>query len=232
MSGLSDIVMRMMDAGCDRQLIADMLDYVDQRIAGAQAAEVVPSKGAERTRRWREKQKASQNVTCDVTSDVTGDVSAETLPSPDVPPFPSPKPPSHNPPLPPIQHDTAAGEFALTGEILPPSPSPTTAKARASPSRGTRLPADWRPEPNEIEFGRSVGLTDDQIERTADEFRDYWVGVPGNRGVKLDWAATFRNRIRQTADRLRRAGGNAASGHGSPGGGRLGAYQRAAARYS
>jgi hypothetical protein len=57
MSGLSDIVMRMLDAGCDRQLIADMLDYVDHRIAGAQAASPIDSartKRQDRNRRYYE----------------------------------------------------------------------------------------------------------------------------------------------------------------------------------
>jgi hypothetical protein len=29
------------------------------------------------------------------------------------------------------------------------------------------------------------------------EFVDYWVGVPGHRGVKLDWIATWRNDVRR-----------------------------------
>jgi hypothetical protein len=28
------------------------------------------------------------------------------------------------------------------------------------------------------------------------KFRDYWSAVPGTRGVKLDWEATFRNFVR------------------------------------
>ena len=31
----------------------------------------------------------------------------------------------------------------------------------------------------------------------AEEFRNYWCAVPGARGRKLDWAATFRNRCLQ-----------------------------------
>lgn len=30
----------------------------------------------------------------------------------------------------------------------------------------------------------------------ADEFRDFWIAIPGAKGVKLDWSATFRNRVR------------------------------------
>jgi hypothetical protein len=28
------------------------------------------------------------------------------------------------------------------------------------------------------------------------EFRDYWIAVAGQRGVKLDWDATWRNWVR------------------------------------
>lgn len=33
------------------------------------------------------------------------------------------------------------------------------------------------------------------------EFVDYWVGVPGQRGVKLDWLATWRNDVRRKLER-------------------------------
>ena len=32
-------------------------------------------------------------------------------------------------------------------------------------------------------------------------FSDYWRGVPGDRGRKVDWAATFRNWIRKDVER-------------------------------
>ena len=34
-----------------------------------------------------------------------------------------------------------------------------------------------------------------------DEFRDYWVAIPGQRGRKLDWLATWRNNVRKAVDR-------------------------------
>src|SRR5437660_1331440 len=40
----------------------------------------------------------------------------------------------------------------------------------------------------------------------VDEFRDYWHGVPGTRGCKLDWEATWRNRCREVAGRGARGG--------------------------
>jgi hypothetical protein len=37
-----------------------------------------------------------------------------------------------------------------------------------------------------------------EIHNIADEFRDYWISVPGSKGVKLDWLATWRNWIRRS----------------------------------
>jgi uncharacterized protein YdaU (DUF1376 family) len=62
--------------------------------------------------------------------------------------------------------------------------------------RGCRLPDDW--EPDEI-FARQEGMSASQISREADKFRDYWRGQPGQRGVKLDWQATWRNWVRKAA---------------------------------
>lgn len=66
-----------------------------------------------------------------------------------------------------------------------------------SKKRGCRLPDDWMPD--EV-FGKSEGLSAEQIAREADRFRDYWRGQPGQRGVKLDWHATWKNWVRKAAD--------------------------------
>ena len=64
--------------------------------------------------------------------------------------------------------------------------------------RGTRLPADWQPSEAERRLAIEHGL---DLNRVLAEFRDYWVAIPGSKGLKLDWDATFRNRVRQLADR-------------------------------
>ena len=66
-----------------------------------------------------------------------------------------------------------------------------------SPKRGSRLPEDWMPD--EI-FGKTEGLTTEQIAREADKFRDYWRALPGQRGVKADWQATWKNWVRKATD--------------------------------
>ena len=60
-----------------------------------------------------------------------------------------------------------------------------TKPKQKSIARGSRLPEDWQPR---AEDGR------DDLELA--KFRDYWKAAPGQRGVKLDWDATWRNWLR------------------------------------
>lgn len=39
------------------------------------------------------------------------------------------------------------------------------------------------------------------IETEFDKFVDYWQSIPGSKGRKLDWNATFRNWIRNAAEK-------------------------------
>lgn len=55
----------------------------------------------------------------------------------------------------------------------------------AEAKRATRLPTDWMPRPED---------GTDELELA--KFRDYWKAAPGQRGVKLDWDATWRNWLR------------------------------------
>lgn len=76
-------------------------------------------------------------------------------------------------------------------------PEASSRKARAE-ARGTRLPDGWQPSPEAVQFARDLNLNPDSV--TA-EFVDYWRGVPGQRGRKIDWDATYRNRCRDIAAR-------------------------------
>lgn len=62
--------------------------------------------------------------------------------------------------------------------------------------RGTRLPVDWKPS---TEDGNEAVLKLGGVAPASQEllkFHDYWKAQPGQRGVKLDWDATWRNWIR------------------------------------
>jgi uncharacterized protein YdaU (DUF1376 family) len=61
--------------------------------------------------------------------------------------------------------------------------------------RATRLPNDWRPTDRMLAFCESERPDLNPLE-VADTFRDYWVSVPGQKGTKADWEATWRNWVR------------------------------------
>lgn len=61
---------------------------------------------------------------------------------------------------------------------------------------GTRLPADWELPEDCRYFAAAQGLSDEEIRTERDKFRDYWHSVSGQKGVKNDWDATWRNWIR------------------------------------
>jgi hypothetical protein len=54
-----------------------------------------------------------------------------------------------------------------------------------------------------IAFADGLGFSTDQERKSRAEFCDYWRGVPGSRGCKLDWPATYRNRLREVAGKLK-----------------------------
>lgn len=55
-------------------------------------------------------------------------------------------------------------------------------------TRGTRLPENFEPD---FQFAVDQGLQNTLEE--AHKFRDYWHAQPGQKGVKTDWPATWRN---------------------------------------
>lgn len=51
------------------------------------------------------------------------------------------------------------------------------------------LPDNWRPTQEQISFAESLGL---DAERTAEDFRDHWLGAGGNSAYKRDWGPAWR----------------------------------------
>ena len=62
-------------------------------------------------------------------------------------------------------------------------------------TRGTRLPEDWEPTMVQLTWAANE-RADLNAKSQVAMFRDYWHAKPGKDGVKLDWAATWRNWIR------------------------------------
>lgn len=73
-----------------------------------------------------------------------------------------------------------------------------TESSKDSNPRGSRLPDDWQ-------LSKALGdwalkerptWTPEHVRLEAEKFADYWHGRPGAAGRKSDWAATWRNWIR------------------------------------
>lgn len=62
-------------------------------------------------------------------------------------------------------------------------------------NKGTRLPIDWQPTKDYIDFCKQERPELDAV-KVAEQFKDYWVAKAGSAGVKLDWMATWRNWVR------------------------------------
>jgi hypothetical protein len=65
--------------------------------------------------------------------------------------------------------------------------------------RGTRLPDKWTPPVADWVLARDL-IGDTRTRAELAKFTDHWKQQPGQRGVKLDWSATWRNWIRRAAE--------------------------------
>lgn len=69
------------------------------------------------------------------------------------------------------------------------------ATVREPSARGVRLPADWKPS-DDLQAWTLRERPDLDPRRVLEQFRDYWLAVPGAKGCKADWDATWRNWVR------------------------------------
>lgn len=134
-----------------------------------------------------------------------------TPPVHDGAPNPSLEPPSSN--FPSVVGGVSARESARDpepddDEIIieePDSPAAPESRrggrpARRPPRRGTRIPADFAITDSMTAWAaEKIPPGIDLLEETQ-RFRDYWTAIPGTRGVKLDWEATWRNWMRKAAE--------------------------------
>jgi hypothetical protein len=91
---------------------------------------------------------------------------------------------------------------SLRSEAYPPVEPIGSTAPKGQNSRGSRIPADFCPD---LTAAEKAGLTLAQAAVEADKFLDYWRAVPGAKGRKTDWPATWRNWCRSALDRLPQA---------------------------
>tara|TARA_B110000503_G_scaffold55544_1_gene89190 strand:- start:511 stop:1272 length:762 start_codon:yes stop_codon:yes gene_type:complete len=74
-------------------------------------------------------------------------------------------------------------------------------------SRGTRWTSEDEVPPDWIMWAEDQDFDQALIMREAAKFPDYWAGISGAKGVKLDWSATWRNWIRTASQRTQQKPG-------------------------
>lgn len=97
------------------------------------------------------------------------------------------------------QHADASPEQCERNAIHKPRSKKETTSV-VSKKTGSRLPEDWVLTKGLGEWAIAQGMDPPQVRVEADKFRDHWHSVPGAKGRKLDWPATWRNWIRKALE--------------------------------
>ncbi|MBB4154159.1 hypothetical protein GGQ80_002069 [Sphingomonas jinjuensis] len=81
--------------------------------------------------------------------------------------------------------------------------APATPEERITGQRGRRIDIDWQPaKPLPDAIAKVVdGWPPGRLAEEVAEFRDFWISEAGQRASKLDWDATWWNRLRELIKR-------------------------------
>ncbi|MEI2296727.1 hypothetical protein [Ensifer sp. MJa1] len=107
-------------------------------------------------------------------------------------------------PTPPKENNSPEPNPAVAAEACPhPDDREGMAEVQFRPGRhrASRLPESFEPD---WEFAAGLGFARADAAVEFDKFRDYWIAKSGRNATKLDWAATWRNWMRN-AEKPRRA---------------------------
>lgn len=84
-----------------------------------------------------------------------------------------------------------------------PAPAPRTTKDTAPRKRGARIDPDFVVTDDMRQWAKDNDFGHLDLDALTEEFVDFWIGVAGSKGTKLDWVATWRNRVREVSKRVR-----------------------------
>jgi hypothetical protein len=71
--------------------------------------------------------------------------------------------------------------------------------AKRETVNGTRMSGDFAMPQDWIDWAmQERSWSPDEAKQEAASFIDYWIGVSGQKGVKADWLATWRNSVRRS----------------------------------
>jgi hypothetical protein len=98
--------------------------------------------------------------------------------------------------LPPVSTGNPPDTSSILKEEVASNEEVLGKKENKKSARGTRVPPDFSIDDDDRKFAASLGLPPDAVEAETPQFIDYWSSVAGGKGVKLNWKATWRNRMR------------------------------------
>lgn len=92
---------------------------------------------------------------------------------------------------------TSGGDLPV---VTPDEPSPPDEPATTP--KGSRLAKNWKlPKAwGEWALKERPGWSKDKVLKVAEKFRDHWIAQPGQKGVKAEWDAMWRNWVRNEGD--------------------------------
>ena len=103
----------------------------------------------------------------------------------------------------PLKPTSSTPEAGFPKPLKPASDEPSVNRHEPSIERvrspkGSRLSADWSLPDDFRDWSiQSLGWTPERCTSVAEVFRDYWIAMPGSKGTKTDWPATWRNWCRR-----------------------------------
>jgi hypothetical protein len=89
---------------------------------------------------------------------------------------------------------------------VPPSPPKGGSVPQGRPTRGSRLPDDWKPSEELLAFANREGFNVPDAERDLMKFANHFHAASGAKGVKVDWEKTAKNWLLRSADERRSRG--------------------------
>lgn len=96
----------------------------------------------------------------------------------------------------------SGAELVTVAADAAPATANTSKPSKASKARGTRLPDGWQPDQALADWTRANAPAAANA-REVERFRDYWQSLSGQRAVRADWAATWRNWARRCQEQAR-----------------------------
>lgn len=92
--------------------------------------------------------------------------------------------------------DTDVSDTRDAPEHVSEQPKPNRAASPRGSARGSRIPQNWTPSPEDYAYASKLGLTREEINDEAINFRDYWLEATGKSAVRLGWSRTWQRRCR------------------------------------